>query len=583
MIVSKYNIPRLYSKTIIVISLSMLIVVLSTFLSKELFKSYSAQYTEITTKVTVGNSPPTFTVAPAESPATYNSCAGAAVSGTTITFSGTGTDPNGSTHSYYFIVCSTNSVTPGASGAAPSCGGTKFCDSGSTAIASGTQASCTYNSGGTSTWSTAWFAFVCDNYSSGSLCSAANQGSGDSGSPLFVNHPPAFSASTVSSPVNPGGTITWGSTASDSDTSATVELLVCKTASMSSGTCTGGNWCASSAQTSDPTCSYVATPPYADGSYSAYTYIVDQCDLASTGAAQGASKPFTINNVAPSVSSVTLNGGSTILLSESTTTAVSMTASVSDTNGCRNQGNTADEVSNVKGYLYRSGVTYSSCDTAGEGNNNSCYPEVSCSAGTCTSGVTTYTCSASLQYYADPTQDHADGPVPYTSENWKNTIKATDDNSAVGSTEIATGVELAAIVGGNTTPTLLDYGSLVVGGTVDPLSKQLTTTVTGNTGINANVKAMSANMCTNYPTCTGGTPIPIGNQKYSLTSSTSWASGTAVTTSDVLVNLLIPKQINSTVPSKVTYWGISIPSNTLPGVYNGLIRLTYKMSPSANW
>lgn len=579
----KLKLSKKYSKSIFYLTFSLLFVILFAFVSKNVFDSFSATYTNITTQVTVGNSAPTITIAPTESTTTLtggtsDSCGGAATSGDTVTFKITGTDPNGSTHKYYLIVCSSDSVTPGVSGAAPTCDGTQFCVSSDTT--SGSQASCTYNSSNTTTWSTSWYAFVCDNYTGGSLCSASSQGSGvlDSGSPLYVNHAPSFSASAISVAANPGSTFTWTTTSSDPDASPKnhIKLLVCKTTGLSAGACDGGagdTWCSSAGtETSNSTCGYVATAPYADGAYNAYPYIVDECNLAASGGVQGTVRAFTVNNVAPSVEvgSVTLNGGSAISLTDGTTTAVSMTGIVSDQNGCRNQGNTADEISSVKGYAYRSAITYANCDTAGEANANNCYPEVSCSAGTCTDGITTYTCSASLQYYADPT----DPGTPNAAQNWLNTIKATDDDAAAGSTQITTGVELTTLVGGETTPTSLDYGTLAVGQNIT-LTKQLTTSTSGNTGIDANVKAMSATMCTNYPTCTGGTPIAAGNQKYSLISGTTWAAGTAVTTSDYLLPLHIPKQTTSSPNVEESYWGIQIPSNILPGVYSGLIRYAY--------
>jgi len=577
------KLSKKYFKTIIVITTTFLVVILSSFFSKGLFRLFSATYTNITTQVTVGNTAPAFTSGPAESApglagGTSESCAGAATQGDTITFKTTATDPNGATHSYYFLVCSTSSITaPGTPGQIPSCTGTTFCTSGATAVASGTEASCTYTDD-TSSWSTNWYGIVCDNFASDQKCSVS-QGSGSSGSPLVVNHRPAFSTSGVSGAANPGATFTWTTTSSDPDTSPynNIKLLVCKTQAISAGACTGGEWCSSAGtETSNSTCGYVATSPYADGSYNAYPYIVDECNLASAGTAQGVNKAFTVNNVAPSVSSVTLNGGSAISLTQSTTTAIPMTASITDTNGCRNQGNTADEISNVKGYLYRSGITYTGCDTAGEANNNNCYPEVSCSAGSCTNGVTTYTCSASLQHYADATVvNDCHEQDPYPDENWQDTLKATDDDAAVGSAAIVTGVELNQLIGGDTTPTLLDFGTLSVGGSNSPMDKILTTTPTGNVGLDLNIKANTATMCTNYSTCTGGTPIPITYQKYSLSAGTAYTSGIALSTTNVLVELDVPKQTSSTVPSKNTWWGTSIPTGTLPGVYNGLNVLTY--------
>lgn len=574
---TKFNLSKKYGKIALFLLVPLLILGLFSFISNKVNKGASAApYTEISTRVTIGNSSPTFSAGPAESPAT-STTAPAAI-GAVITYSATATDSNA--ESYYLLICRTNSATPGSGGSAPTCAASQtLCTS--TVTASGTGTSCTYTTVVGDAWSNAWYAFVCDNNSTSAACSASSQGTGDSGSPLYVNHAPAFTASTVSSAVDPGGTITWGSTASDPDTGGTVKLIVCKTAGISAGACDGGagdTWCSSSLTASDPTCSYVTPDPYADGTYAAYTYIVDQFNLASAGVAQGADKTYTVNNKTPAVLSVTLNEGSAISLAESTTTNVPMTAVITDKNGCTNQSAT-DEITSVKGYLYRSSVTYASCDTSGEANNNNCYPEVSCSAGTCTNGVTTYTCSATLQYYADST----DASTQYPSDTWKNSIKATDDDAAVGTTEITTGVELNPLVGGDTTPTLLDYGTLAVGAANNPLDKELTTTPTGNVGLDVQIKANTANMCTNYSACTGGTPIPITYQKYALAASTSYASGTALSTTNTEAELNVQKQTSATVPSKKTWWGIQIPTGTVAGVYNGLNTLTYTMGETANW
>ena len=523
----------------------------------------------LTIQANWSNIAPAFSVAPAEATASY-SISPTSI-GASITFQATATD---AINSYYLIICSSNSVTPGASGAAPTCGATAYCTS--SATTSGSQASCSYTTVLGDAWSNPWYGFVCDNHSTDAKCSTANQGSGNSGSPFYVNHNPSFTASSVSAAVNPGGTITWSTTSSDPDGN-TVKLLVCKTQAMSSGSCTGGAWCTSSLVASNASCSYVATAPYADGSYNAYPYIVDRFNLSATGIQQGVNKAFTVNNVAPSVSA-TLNSGAAISLTESTTTNVEIVADVTDDNGCTNLS-AGDEISSVKGYLYRSGVAYTGCDTSGEANANYCYPEITCSVTkSCSAGLTSYSCNASVQYYADPTTANTLFPT----ENWLSTAKATDDDSAVG-TGVSTGVELNTLVGGDTTPTTLDFGSLAVGGSNDPLDKTLTHFPTGNVGIDITIKANTASMCTNYSTCTGGTPIPISHQKYSLSSSTAYSSGTILTTTAVESEINIGKQTTSTAPTKQTWWGIYIPSATLPGVYNGLNVIEYVIGETSGW
>lgn len=514
------------------------------------------------------NSPPTFTVIPAETIASYSTSP--TNIGVILPFWAKATDANAS---YYLIICSSNSVTAGASGAAPTCGATTYCTS--SATASGSYANCSYTTSSGDAWSNVWYAFVCDSNVDQATCSSASQGSGNSGSPFYVNHRPSYTASSVSAAVNPGGTITWSTTSSDPDGN-TIKLLVCKTQAMSSGSCTGGAWCSSSLVSSNASCSYVATAPYADGSYDAYPYIVDQFNLGAIGLYQGGNRGFTINNVAPSVST-TLNSGAAISLTESTTTSVEIVADVTDDNGCLDQAGIGDEVPLVKAYLYRSGVAYTGCDTSGEANANYCYPEITCK-GKCSAGLTSYSCTADVQYYADPTTANTLFPT----ENWLATVKATDDDSAVG-TGVSTGVELNTLVGGDTTPTTLDFGSLAVGGSNDPLDKTLTHFPTGNVGIDITIKANTTSMCTNYSTCTGGTPIPISHQKYSLSSSTAYSAGTILTTTAVESEINIGKQTTSTAPTKQTWWGIYIPSATLPGVYNGLNVIGYVIGETSGW
>jgi len=516
------------------------------------------------------NSPPSFNVSPYETVASYATSPTSI--GVSLTFKARATDTNAG---YYLIICATNSVTPGTGGAAPTCGSTKYCNSAATT--SNSYASCSYTTNTGNAWSNPWYAFVCDNNTSQSNCSTANQGSGNSGSPFYVNQNPSFTASSVSAAVNPGGTITWSTTSSDPDGN-TVKLLVCKTLAMSAGSCPGGSWCTSSLVSSNASCSYVATAPYADGSYDAYPYIVDQFNLGATGFYQGGIRGFTVNNVAPSVSA-TLNSGAAISLTESTTTNVEIVADITDDNGCLDQAGTGAEVSSVKAYLYRSGVAYTGCDTSGEANANYCYPEITCSVTkSCKGGLTSYSCNASVQYYADPTTANTLFPT----ENWLSTAKATDDDSAVG-TGVSTGVELNTLVGGDTTPTTLDFGSLAVGGSNDPLDKTLTHFPTGNVGIDITIKANTTSMCTNYSTCTGGTPIPISHQKYSLSSSTAYSAGTILTTTAVESEINIGKQTTSTAPTKQTWWGIYIPSATLPGVYNGLNVIKYVIGETSGW
>ena len=96
----------------------------------------------------------------------------------------------------------------------------------------------------------------------------------------------------------------------------------------------------------------------------------------------------------------------------------------------------------------------------------------------------------------------------------------------------------------------------------------ITYTVTneGNVIIDINVSGNS--MCTDYPTCSGEV-LAVSNQEYSLTTFT-YGVGTGLSGTPTAVDISIAKPTSSpSNSSDNTYWGIYIPSITMPGSYNG--------------
>ncbi len=527
---------------------------------------------DVTTSVTVGNSAPTITVAPAE-----NSASDATTPtnvGSQISFTATATDAN--SENYYLAICKTNQVTA-VNGSAPTCNGGNWCISSSTA--SGSQASCNYSAIQGDVESNDWYAFVCDGNSSSASCSASSQGSGSSGSPFKVNHAPAFDTVSNDGPKNPGETVTWSTSAvtddPDTDTVAdTVKLVVCKTAGISSGDCDGGasdRWCQSTSVASNPSCGYSIPTPTADDPYTAYVYVVDNHDFASAGAAHGTTSNYTVNNVAPVVSTVTINGGLAIDLTEGTTSEITLKASVTDNNSCQ-------DVSAVLGYLYRSGIAYSSCNDSGDSNANYCYADISCSVAssdTCdgsSDATADYECDVNVQYHADPTV--ADTQFP--SDTWKDTIKATDDDAAADDTEVSSGVELNTLIGYDVTSSIA-YGSLAVGAKNDPLDKTTTVTNRGNVGLDQELRG--TNMSDG-----GVNSIAVTYQRYALAALTPYASGTQLTLTDVLSQLDVSKTTVTASPqTKNTWWGLEIPAGTVSGTYTGTNTITALASDYLEW
>jgi len=540
---------------------------LFTFFSLLIFYSCCAQpgfvmADSVSTSVTVGNSAPSFDTGPAESTASTSS--DPTNQGSDVTFTATGSDDNA--EDYYLIVCTTDAVTA-TNGDAPTCDVGTWCTS--TATTTDTQASCSHTTtsdDGGADKTEAWYAFVCDGNSSAASCSSSSQGTGDTGSPFYVNHPPTFDTISNDGPQDPGSDVTWSTNVSttDSDTSDQVKLVVCSSSGITAGACDSGALCSSSLVDNDPDCSYTVPNGTDDDSspFTAYAYLVDTYDMPATGANQGQeSSNYSVNNVAPVVSAVTVNSGSDMTLTnEESTTDFVLSGTVTDNNGC-------SDISTVKGYLYEyqnSVLEYADCDSAGEADGDDCYPELTCSVGggnSCDGGTDTsasYTCTASVQYYANPTTagtDHAD----YT---WRDTLKATDDDAANHNYETSATIEMETFLGLKITGSI-DYGNISAGNNSGTLDQTTTTTATGNLSIDQEVSGTDM-------TDGGEGTIEVENQEYDLSVDTSYGSGTDLTDSAVTItDFNCAKTTSSGQGTKTTYWGIAIPEGIPAGEYSG--------------
>jgi hypothetical protein len=510
---------------------------------------------------------PSFSVDPYEDPASTSTSPTNV--GVNVTFKATGTDPM--SDQYYLAVCKTNTITAG-NNAAPTCTGGAWCISNATN--SGSEATCSHITLAGDNESENWYAFICDKVSGSGNCSASSQGSGDSGSPFKVNHQPSFSGVSDNGPKNPGQTVTFTSTASDSDvdgTSDTVKLVICKTSGTSGSDCDGGEsdrYCQSSFTSFNPTCDYEVPVPTRDQSYTYYAYIFDNHDLIASSTH---SDSFNVNNVAPFVSNVTLNGGSDITLTENTTTNITLTATVTDNNSCQ-------DISSVVGSLYRSGIGYSSCDESGKANNNNCYPVVSCSvvgSGNTCSGSNDvsadYTCTAAVQFHTDPT----DASTLYPTENWLDTVKATDDNSASHSLEVSIGVELLSLTAMDVTASI-NYGALPAGTDTGSTNQTTVVTATGNVGLDEDLSGVIMTY--------GVYSIPVNNQHYALTAFTYGTGDTSLSATPTEAELNCKKTtVTLSKETKNTYWGIAIPSTGASGLYTGTNTITAVKGETTDW
>lgn len=528
----------------------------------------SAKSESVSSTVIVGNTAPVFDGNPAENPESDTTTPTNV--GTDVTFIATAIDSNG--EEYYLAVCKTNSITA-VDGGPPTCGGGEWCVSGTTS--SNTQATCNYNVDVTDTEeSYAWYAFVCDDHSSGSLCSSVSQGTGDSGSPFAVNHSPIFNAISNDSAKNPGQSVTWNTDASTTDSDIdgdddTIKLLVCTTAGVTNGACDGTELCSSLFVANDPSCSYLIPVPTADGVYDAFVHIIDNHEFESTDPLQESNSQYTVSNVSPVVSNVSINGGTDIDLAESTTEPVIVTADVADNNGC-----VITEITGVESSLYRSGVTYANCDTIGDSDYDSCYPVLACSQSSCAGASATYSCTFDLKYHADPT----DANTQYPLETWFSTVVATDDDLAEGSDEDDTGVDVNSLTAMDITPEI-DYGSLSVGTNTGNLNQTTTITATGNVGLDELLSGTDMDDGDSHV-------ITVNYQKYD-TSAVLYSAATSLSAVDTEAELNVAKTKSiglSTVPEfEDTWWGIEIPPGTVSGVYNGTNTVTAVKGETVNW
>ena len=506
--------------------------------------------------------------------------------GANVTFKATANDTEHD--SWYLAVCRTNAITPGTGGGAPTCVSVPNTWAISTLTTYNSEASVSYTVTSSETNQTyAWYAFACDNNSSGALCSAmSNTGaSGTTGaSPFSVNHAPTFTASSNNGPANPGGSVTVTVTTAqmgDGDTDGsqdTLTLYVCPDSGFTSGAsphCTNTQLCSSSAvnpTTTSATCNISVPNPQAHGTVDYYPFIVDNHGFASAGAEQGYHRTYTVNDVVPTVSGTpTLNGSATInLTAEKSTTNITIHGIATDDNGC------ADLVAgSTYANLWLTSFTNASCVTNAGANANKCYYHATCSADgvdTCLGGTDKtvgYNCAVAVQYYADPT----DSGSPWSTDSWTGTFIPGDGQgvNTAGQANTATqklnsylAMDLASSYNS------IAYGSVSAGTNMSTLSVDTRPEATGNVAINTNLSGT---------TMTGpGTAIPIAKQKYSSVASTAYASGTALSGTPTLLSLGVCKSgyvsPSGTPANKDLWWGIAIPSGQTSGAYTGTDTIT---------
>lgn len=599
--------------TALLLSLAFVLVLALVFDIKNGGQVQSVQATSTaTTTVTVLNTPPGWDVLAYE--LYESSTANPTNSGTSTVWTADATDSNG--EDFYLLMCLSSSTPTPSAGGAPTCGGglsDQWGVSGATPSGGTAQVSTTTTEAMAE--SNAWFAYICDGNAGSPRCNDMmwNGNGSATSSPFLVNHRPTITLAADDSPVLPGATVTWTSTASDPDSvggADQVRLFVCKLNDFDVNIpgCTTDGWATSSLAASNPSTSTVIAVPTQDGDLDAYVYLIDEHNHAASGGWHGSSTILTIANATPYIATSTIGlydvFGSTTLDTtlaltepEGETQNFVVQFEVTDENGCQNvsAGNEITDV-DVNVFLESAGGVWGqSCDASGEYDANNCYTDTNAqwvptcqqTAASCTAtdwNNIEWECTFPLWYIADPT----DVGSQYPGETWGSSVRATDDDASTGSYYTATGTsEMTQFLSFRATGSPVAYGSWEPG--QGNAEHPATTTVyaTGNTGLNQYLSGDA--MCVTYPTCTGlaTSTIYVSYQHYSLVNSTAYAAGTelSTSTSPVLVDVNIVKTIATSSPAEDdTYWGILVPSSiTFAGDYIGRNYIDGAVAPSGEW
>ncbi|MFZ2886882.1 MAG: hypothetical protein WA021_03630 [Minisyncoccia bacterium] len=577
---------------------------------------------DVSTSVTVLNTPPTWTVNAQELVASATSTP--TNSGANITWIATADDSSGDR--YYLLICKTSGLPTANANTAPSCNGgvaNQWAVSASTTVSvQAAAATTTKETFPFENEKNDWFAWVCDGNAALPRCfgtfTTGNE-FGDNGSPFVINHPPVFAATANDGPENPGGTVTWSSTSYDNDVLSgandQIRLFVCRAAGFSTSTgCTGagGGWATSTLTATNAATTTDIVVPTRDGLYDAFVYLMDEHNHAATSSFQASNSSFTVNNVAPALSSATISledvdnvGNLTLATPEGQTSGFEVRFTATDNNSCQNivSGN---ELTSAIANIYRTGVGSTSCQVSGDYNSNNCYanasplfsPYISCTqdGGSCSGSsdsTATWTCTFSVWYNADPT----DASTPWTAEGWQTTVQIGDDDFATSTlTESLSGNEMTSFLAFNVSQTTIAFGSLEPGQFNDPLATTTDLVAIGNVGLDEDLHGDT--MCTTTEwtgpdTCdTNGinpaNDIPVNNQKIA-TSSVAYAATEAFTltgsSTPTELTIRVPKTTATSSPQeRDTYWGINIPiAITTAGSYEGQNTITAKKSAIGFW
>ncbi|HEY5221125.1 MAG TPA: hypothetical protein VIJ29_03210 [Candidatus Paceibacterota bacterium] len=259
-----------------------------------------------------------------------------------------------------------------------------------------------------------------------------------------------------------------------------------------------------------------------------------------------------VGSSAPAISSVSVNGGTSITLSPNTTTNINVNATISDANGCSEITTGTTTV-----LLYRSGVTSSTC--SGTANNLDCYIATAFTASsTCSGGTQNTTTTFALEYFAQAT----DVTSSFSGQSWMATVLfRTPDNTT--NTADSAGVTLSTLTAINVTTSSINYGTITAN-TNTGATNQLTAVA------NAGNSSSSLQLSAQATLTSGSNSIATSSQGYSTSTFSYPGTSTALSATPATVaGYILTAPTSTTNVSGTIYWGLGVPNATPTGTYSG--------------
>lgn len=251
------------------------------------------------------------------------------------------------------------------------------------------------------------------------------------------------------------------------------------------------------------------------------------------------------SNTAPTISSVTLNGGENITLIEATATSTRIVASGTDDQG----GNTVTIATST---VYRTGVSGGYNCTA---DDNNCYQIGSdkCVFGTPSGNNWSVVCTFDMWYIAESS----------AANEWVAFLTVMDTGGLYKSSS-ATGVNVNQLLALNITSSI-SYGTVNAGSNTGQTNATTTITNTGNMNMDPQLAGQA--MCLGG-NCANGR-IAVGSQKYSNAPFNYGGAGTALSGVPTSLNLALNKPTSTTTPVTADIsWGLGV-SGAPIGSYTG--------------